>query len=239
MHIIHAWGMTETSPLGSVSRPPAGVEGEEAWRYRVTQGRLAGRGRGAAGRPGRLGRARGRRGGRRARGARAVDHRRRTTGDDDPDKFHDGWLRTGDVGTHHARRLPHAHRPGQGRHQVRRRVDLLGRAGERADGAPGGRRGVAWSACPTRSGASGRWPPSCVREGATVDRRGAARLPRRAGRALAAAGALGVHRRGAEDQRRQVRQEGASAAGTPTATSTSRRSARTDHGSVIVGGQPR
>ena len=35
-----------------------------------------------------------------------------------------------------ARRLPHAHRPGQGRHQVGRRVDLLGRPRERADGAP-------------------------------------------------------------------------------------------------------
>ena len=44
--VIHAWGMTETSPLGSVARPPAGAEGEEAWRYRYTQGRVpAGGGR--------------------------------------------------------------------------------------------------------------------------------------------------------------------------------------------------
>ncbi|MGV7904507.1 AMP-binding protein, partial [Mycobacterium kansasii] len=38
--IVHAWGMTETSPLGSVSRPPFGIEDEtEEFAYRVTQGR--------------------------------------------------------------------------------------------------------------------------------------------------------------------------------------------------------
>jgi fatty-acyl-CoA synthase len=38
--IIHAWGMTETSPLGSVSRPPAGKSPEETWEYRILQGRF-------------------------------------------------------------------------------------------------------------------------------------------------------------------------------------------------------
>ncbi len=38
--IIHAWGMTETSPLGSVSRPPAGLGAEAEWEYRVLQGRF-------------------------------------------------------------------------------------------------------------------------------------------------------------------------------------------------------
>jgi fatty-acyl-CoA synthase len=38
--IIHAWGMTETSPLGSVSRPPAGLSPEDAWEYRILQGRF-------------------------------------------------------------------------------------------------------------------------------------------------------------------------------------------------------
>ena len=38
--IIHAWGMTETSPLGSVSRPPAGLSAEDAWEYRILQGRF-------------------------------------------------------------------------------------------------------------------------------------------------------------------------------------------------------
>jgi fatty-acyl-CoA synthase len=40
IEIIHAWGMTETSPLGSVARPPAGLTSEKAWAYRYTQGRM-------------------------------------------------------------------------------------------------------------------------------------------------------------------------------------------------------
>lgn len=40
LRVVHAWGMTETSPLGSVSHPPAGVSGEEEWAYRATQGRF-------------------------------------------------------------------------------------------------------------------------------------------------------------------------------------------------------
>src|SRR5256885_5785963 len=38
--IIHAWGMTETSPLGCVSRPPAGRSPEETWEYRILHGRF-------------------------------------------------------------------------------------------------------------------------------------------------------------------------------------------------------
>ncbi|MFM9377305.1 long-chain fatty acid--CoA ligase [Gordonia sp. VNK21] len=99
--ITHAWGMTETSPLGSIARVPAGVtDPEEAFGYRVTQGRFP-----------------------------APVHARIIGDDDkplpwdneavgelevsgpwitgayydpagnvsDPAKFHDGWLRTGDV----------------------------------------------------------------------------------------------------------------------------------------------
>ena len=79
----------------------------------------------------------GRRGHRRAAGRGPVDRagvlqrraRRRAVFTDD------GWLRTGDVATVDARRLHPARRPHQGPHQVRRRVDLLGRARERDHGA--------------------------------------------------------------------------------------------------------
>jgi fatty-acyl-CoA synthase len=40
VRVVQAWGMTETSPLGAVSHPPAGVTGEDEWPYRVTQGRF-------------------------------------------------------------------------------------------------------------------------------------------------------------------------------------------------------
>nr|WP_206324108.1 long-chain fatty acid--CoA ligase [Streptomyces sp. HNM0574] len=38
--VVHAWGMTETSPLGTVALPPAGLSPEEQWPYRLTQGRF-------------------------------------------------------------------------------------------------------------------------------------------------------------------------------------------------------
>jgi fatty-acyl-CoA synthase len=39
--VIHAWGMTEMSPLGSTAVPPVDAAGEEHWFYRHTQGRIA------------------------------------------------------------------------------------------------------------------------------------------------------------------------------------------------------
>jgi fatty-acyl-CoA synthase len=42
MRIIQAWGMSETSPLGSVARPPHGATDDEHWRYRATAGRPSG-----------------------------------------------------------------------------------------------------------------------------------------------------------------------------------------------------
>ncbi|MFV2101905.1 long-chain fatty acid--CoA ligase [Micromonospora sp. LOL_024] len=98
--VIHAWGMTEMSPLGSVARPPDGAVGEDAWRYRYTQGRVpAGvqaRIVGPAGQSlpadgvsvGEL----------EVRGPWITG---RYVGDEAPDaeRFRDGWLRTGDVGT--------------------------------------------------------------------------------------------------------------------------------------------
>ncbi|MEO6142368.1 MAG: long-chain-fatty-acid--CoA ligase, partial [Dermatophilaceae bacterium] len=41
INVIHAWGMTEISPLGSTAVAPAGTTGDEHWSYRQTQGRIA------------------------------------------------------------------------------------------------------------------------------------------------------------------------------------------------------
>jgi len=99
VHILQAWGMTETSPLCTVARAPGEARGEEYWEYRSSQGRVL---------P--------------FVEMRVVDdqgnalpHDGRSTGEievrgpwiaaryfNDPsgdEKFHDGWLRTGDIGT--------------------------------------------------------------------------------------------------------------------------------------------
>jgi fatty-acyl-CoA synthase len=97
VRIVQAWGMTETSPLASVAHPPSGVSDDEQWAYRERQGR-----------PQPLVE------------VRLVDDDGQevawdgeTTGElevrgpwiaseyyEDPsgaDKFHEGWLRTGDI----------------------------------------------------------------------------------------------------------------------------------------------
>jgi acyl-CoA synthetase (AMP-forming)/AMP-acid ligase II len=37
--IVQAWGMTETSPLATIARPLPGVDGDDYWAQRATQGR--------------------------------------------------------------------------------------------------------------------------------------------------------------------------------------------------------
>jgi fatty-acyl-CoA synthase len=96
--IIQGWGMTETSPLAAMAIPPAGCDPEHSMDYRVKAGRVV------AGVK-----------------VRVVDDNGtilpndgESVGefeisgpwitasyylDDDPEKFHDGWLRTGDVGS--------------------------------------------------------------------------------------------------------------------------------------------
>ena len=101
IHVRQAWGMTETSPVASAGMVPVGVEGDDEWRYRGSQGRLLcgveGRivGDDGASRPwdgesvGEL----------EVRGPWVTSS---YYDSDDPEvneKFHDGWLRTGDVGS--------------------------------------------------------------------------------------------------------------------------------------------
>jgi fatty-acyl-CoA synthase len=99
IEVVHAWGMTEMSPLGSVARPPAGVAEEVAWGYRYTQGRVpAAVQTRIVGPMGEMMPADGEAVGEiEVRGPWITS---RYVGDDepDPDRFRDGWLRTGDVG---------------------------------------------------------------------------------------------------------------------------------------------
>jgi fatty-acyl-CoA synthase len=98
VRMIHAWGMTETSPLGSIANPPRGASGEQEWEYRASQGRLfctlEGR---LTGDGGEVLPADGKAVGElEVRGPWVTGSYYR---DPAPEKFHDGWLRTGDVGT--------------------------------------------------------------------------------------------------------------------------------------------
>jgi fatty-acyl-CoA synthase len=40
VRIVQGWGMTETSPLGSVARPPKSAGEDDEWRYRSATGRI-------------------------------------------------------------------------------------------------------------------------------------------------------------------------------------------------------
>jgi fatty-acyl-CoA synthase len=101
LYVRQAWGMTETSPVASAGLVPVGVEGEDQWHYRGSQGRLLcgveGRivGDDGAARPwdgtsvGEL----------EVRGPWVTASYYHPDDGDAAQKFHDGWLRTGDVGT--------------------------------------------------------------------------------------------------------------------------------------------
>ncbi len=95
--LVHAWGMTEMSPLGTVARPPAGADAAESLRARLSQGRFAASVEARLVGP----------------DGSYLPHDGHSVGElevrgpwitgryyriDDAEKFHDGWLRTGDVG---------------------------------------------------------------------------------------------------------------------------------------------
>ncbi|ANH39790.1 Long-chain-fatty-acid--CoA ligase [Nocardioides dokdonensis FR1436] len=101
--VRQAWGMTETSPVASAGLPPVGCSEEEQWQYRGTQGRLL------CGVSARIV----------ADDQTVLPHDGRSVGElevrgpwvtaayyrpeegeraEAEAKFHDGWLRTGDVG---------------------------------------------------------------------------------------------------------------------------------------------
>jgi fatty-acyl-CoA synthase len=101
VEIKQAWGMTETSPIGSVATPPVSAQGDEVWRYRAGAGRLV------AGVEGRIvgdgdvvlpcdGTSVGEI---QVRGPWVTARYYRADAGEDSARFHDGWLRTGDVGT--------------------------------------------------------------------------------------------------------------------------------------------
>jgi fatty-acyl-CoA synthase len=202
VRIYQAWGMTETSPICTVARPPKEVAPDDAWRYRLAQGhvmpwvelRIVADDGAIQPRDGRTP----------ARAVGRVRLLRRRIGRRLP-------RRMAADGRHRPRRregLPAHHRSREGPHQVGGRVDLVHGARERAHGPSRHRRG------------SGRRQARRALERASPGLRGrqarrrpkpggAARLPRRARAQVVAARRVRLHRGGAEDLHGQVRQEGA------------------------------
>ncbi len=97
IELIQAWGMTETSPIGCIAFPPAGVPVEEEMDWRSKTGRAV---------PGVDLRIVGEDGGELPWDGRSVGELEARGpwitgsyyGVEAPERFHDGWLRTGDVG---------------------------------------------------------------------------------------------------------------------------------------------
>ena len=146
VRVMHGWGMTEMSPVGTVNSPKAkhaALSADEAFQLSLKQGRplfgvdmkiVDGEGNELP----RDGKAFGNL---LVKGPWVVREYYKSEGGSPLTA--DGWFPTGDVGDDRCRRLPADHRPLQGRDQVRRRVDQLDRSGEhrrRPSRRDGGRR---------------------------------------------------------------------------------------------------
>jgi fatty-acyl-CoA synthase len=97
--LLQAWGMTETSPLAAIARPPVtGYDPAREWHWRTKTGRmLPGVEVRIVGEDGTVLPTDGSTEGEfEVRGPWVTGS---YYGVDDPSRFHDGWLRTGDVGT--------------------------------------------------------------------------------------------------------------------------------------------
>ncbi|MGI8847575.1 MAG: long-chain fatty acid--CoA ligase [Candidatus Dormibacteria bacterium] len=96
--LVQAWGMTETSPIGAVANPPKTATADEFWHYRGATGRVVG---------GVELRITDDEGGVLPWDGEAVGEIEvrgpwitgSYYGVEAPERFHDGWLRTGDVGS--------------------------------------------------------------------------------------------------------------------------------------------
>lgn len=97
IYLLQSWGMTETSPLGATARPPRAATAENEMTYRMKTGRIV------HGVELRITDDEGREVARDGESIGEIEVRGAWItgsyyGEDAPEKFRDGWLRTGDVG---------------------------------------------------------------------------------------------------------------------------------------------
>ena len=212
LYIRQAWGMTETSPVASAGLVPVGRRGGGRSGRTAAPRADAVRRRG----PDRRRRRRLAPVGRESVGeleVRGTVGHRRLLHPDDADsegvdqKFHDGWLRTGDVG--HLDPLGYITLSDRAKDVIKSggewisSVDLENALMGHPDVVEAAVVGIPdekWQERPLAT--------VVVREGATVDARAAPRPPRPVVREVAAARRVDVHRPGPAHLGRQVRQEG-------------------------------
>ena len=209
LHITHGWGMTEMCPIGTISGgvgQELGLEGAAVYDKRAQQGPpipfVEIRARGEQGLVPWDGESMGEL---EVRGP-SISSAYFESPDSGDRWTDDGWFRTGDIVTIGSRRVCRDPGSRQGPRQVRRRVDLDGRARERADGTPSDRRGGGDRGARREVvGAPARGVRAA--RGRRGDRRRAPRVPRAELRQVLASRPLRVRRGDPEDRGRQVPQD--------------------------------